>query len=171
MDLTWLKTLAPTVATALGGPLAGLAVEAVGKALGIDAPTIQTVEAALSQGKLSGDQVLALKQAELAMQSHEADLGFKFSDLEVADRKDARAMQAATHSMVPAMLTLMLGLAFVGSLAALFMLTVPAANKDIVVYVVGQLATLFGAAVAFWIGTTRNSATKTDLLARASPIT
>ena len=44
MNLSWLSQLAPTVATALGGPLAGMAVEAVGKALGVPpaSPSIKT---------------------------------------------------------------------------------------------------------------------------------
>jgi hypothetical protein len=31
----WISQIAPTIATAMGGPLAGLAVEAVSKALGV----------------------------------------------------------------------------------------------------------------------------------------
>ena len=34
--MDWLMKLVPTIATCLGGPLAGLAVTAVSKALGID---------------------------------------------------------------------------------------------------------------------------------------
>jgi hypothetical protein len=39
--MDWLKTIAPTIATALGGPLAGLAIEAVSKAIGIDPKDVQ----------------------------------------------------------------------------------------------------------------------------------
>ena len=34
--MSWIEQVAPTVATALGGPLAGLAVEAVSKAMGVN---------------------------------------------------------------------------------------------------------------------------------------
>ena len=34
--MDWLRQIAPTIATALGGPLAGLAVDAISKAVGID---------------------------------------------------------------------------------------------------------------------------------------
>ena len=34
--MDWLKTIAPTIATALGGPLAGMAVSAVAKAIGCE---------------------------------------------------------------------------------------------------------------------------------------
>ena len=34
--MDWLKQIAPTIATALGGPLAGMAVSAISKAIGVD---------------------------------------------------------------------------------------------------------------------------------------
>ena len=62
--MDWLKTIAPTIATALGGPLAGLAIEAVSKAIGIDPKDVQST---ISEGKLSADQIMLLKQAEIQM--------------------------------------------------------------------------------------------------------
>ena len=52
--MDWLKTLAPTLATALGGPLAGLAVNAISSALGIDP---SKVEETIQSGKLTADQI------------------------------------------------------------------------------------------------------------------
>jgi len=34
--MSWLRCVAPTIASALGGPFAGLAVDAVSKAIGIE---------------------------------------------------------------------------------------------------------------------------------------
>lgn len=82
-----LLKIAPTVATALGGPLAGMAVEALGGVLGDDPEAIKrTVE----RGQLTGEQLAALKQAELDLKQKEMDMGFKFADLEVRDRESAR---------------------------------------------------------------------------------
>ena len=39
--MEWLAQIAPGIATALGGPLAGLAVTAISKALGIDEKDVQ----------------------------------------------------------------------------------------------------------------------------------
>ena len=47
--MDWLKTIAPTVATALGGPLAGMAVSAIAKAIGCSPDEVQDV---ISSGKL-----------------------------------------------------------------------------------------------------------------------
>lgn len=50
-----LKPVATTLATALGGPFAGLAVEAIGSALGVDKPTQETITKALTSGHLTGE--------------------------------------------------------------------------------------------------------------------
>ena len=49
-----LKKIVPTIATVFGGPLAGLAVDEVGKAFNIDLPTKEKIENIL-RGLLSGD--------------------------------------------------------------------------------------------------------------------
>ena len=40
--MEWLTQIAPSIATALGGPLAGLAVSAISKALNIDEKDVQS---------------------------------------------------------------------------------------------------------------------------------
>jgi len=62
--MDWLKSIAPTIATALGGPLAGLAINAVSSALGIDPDKVQET---IASGKLTADQVASIQQAELAL--------------------------------------------------------------------------------------------------------
>lgn len=62
-------SVAPGLATALGGPLAGAAVKVMAdKVLGKPDATQDEVTAALSTGSLSGDQILALKTAEQQFQ-------------------------------------------------------------------------------------------------------
>ena len=41
--MEWLKAIAPTAATLLGGPLAGMAVEAIGNALGVSDATKEKI--------------------------------------------------------------------------------------------------------------------------------
>ena len=165
-------TVAPWIGTALGGPLGGMAVEAAANALGISEKTTDAVKAAISGA--SPEQMLALKKADQDFALQMQTLGFKqVADLEAiaaGDRKDARAMQVANKSPVPAILTWFLVLSFVGTLVGLFSLTVPPTNRDIVVYMVGQLSGFTAAAVAFWLGTTRQSENKTELIAKAPPL-
>ena len=165
-------TVAPWIGTALGGPLGGMAVEAAANALGLSEKTTDAVKAAISGA--SPEQMLALKKADQDFALQMQALGFKqVADLEAiaaGDRKDARAMQVANKSFVPAWLTWFLVGSFIGTLVALFALPVPPTNRDIVVYMVGQLSGFTAAAVAFWLGTTRSSEHKTELIAKAPPL-
>jgi allophanate hydrolase subunit 2 len=96
MDFDWKKLLgsvAPTLASALGGPLAGLAVKEIGDALGIDKPTQEAVTARL-QGA-TADDLLKVKQADQAFKERMAELGVDLARLEQADRSSARELEKA----------------------------------------------------------------------------
>lgn len=168
---TLVSAVAPWIGTALGGPLGGMAVEAAANALGLSDKTVDSVKQALSG--VTPEQMLALKNADQAFALQMQALGFKqVSDMEglaVADRKDARLLQATRPSVVPALLTCFVVGAFTATLVLLLKFDVPATNRDIVVYMIGQLSGGFTSALAFWLGTTRDSGRKTELLAQAPP--
>lgn len=84
-------TLAPTVASALGGPLAGAAVTAIGELLGISEPTQDKIKVAIENGSLTGEQVSAIRQLELKLKGEEEERGFRYAELEFKDRDSARA--------------------------------------------------------------------------------
>jgi hypothetical protein len=167
-----LKTVAPWIGTALGGPLGGLAVEAATSALGLSDKTTGALKAAL--GGATAEQMLALKKADQDFAVKMQELGFKqTADLEAiaaGDRASARDMQKVNHSPVPALLTCFVVGAFTATLVLLLKFDVPATNRDIVVYMIGQLSGGFTSALAFWLGTTRDSGRKTELLAQAPAV-
>ena len=83
--MNWLdtiKTIAPVVASALGGPLAGVAVTAIGELFGIDAPSAAKIQASIENGQMTGEQISGLRQLELKLKSEEAERGFKYAELE-----------------------------------------------------------------------------------------
>ncbi len=163
--------VAPWIGTALGGPLGGMAVEAAANALGISEKTQDAVKQALSGA--TPDQMLALKKADEDFALQMQALGFKnTADLEAiaaGDRDSARKMQEAKPSIVPALLTCFVVGAFTATLILLLKFDVPTTNRDIVVYMIGQLSGGFTSALAFWLGTTRDSGRKTELLAQSAP--
>lgn len=161
--------IAPTVATALGGPLAGLAVDAVGSAFGWTDATKEKVEEAFSKGQLSGDQILALKQAEIALVAQEKELGFKFAELEFRDRQGARDMQTATRSLMPAILSALVTLGYFSILIGMMRGALKVDDSQALLIMLGSLGTAWGAVMAFWFGSTHGSAEKTRLLAAAPP--
>lgn len=172
MDFTSIiKTVAPWIGTAMAGPLGGMAVEAAANALGLSDKTVDAVKTAISGA--TPEQMLALKQADQAFALQMQALGFKnivdMEALAAGDRKDARAMQVAKPSPVPALLTCFVVGAFTTTLILLLKFDVPATNRDILVYMIGQLSGGFTSALAFWLGTTRESGRKTELLAQSTP--
>jgi hypothetical protein len=170
--MDWKATIgavAPTLASALGGPLAGLAVDAIGKAFGWSESTQEKVQDALTKGQLSGDQILALKQAEIALVQQEKELGFKFAELDASDRKDARDMQKVTRSQVPAVLSIGVTLGYFGVLLGMMSGGLKAGDSQALLLMLGSLSTAWGVVMAFWFGSTAGSAEKSRLLAQSQP--
>lgn len=161
--------VAPTLATALGGPLAGLAVESLGKVLGMDSPTVEKVKDAFAQGALTGEQIAQLKQAEIALSVRMRELDISEQQLYAGDRDSARKMQIATQSLWPGILSAITTLAVLGVIAArMFGLALP--DDSTTVQLIGSLTTGWGLCLSYWFGTTRGSSEKNQLLAQAPAI-
>jgi hypothetical protein len=173
MDFTTVvRAVAPWIGTALGGPLGGMAVDAVVQALGLTERTAEAVKTAIAGA--TPEQMLALKVADQNFAVQMQALGFKqLADMEAlaaGDRDSARRMHTSSPSFVPALLTCFVVGAFTATLVLLLKFDVPATNRDIVVYMIGQLSGGFTSALAFWLGTTRESGRKTELLAQSTPV-
>ncbi|CAA2101359.1 hypothetical protein [Variovorax paradoxus] len=99
MEFDWKATIgavAPGLATALGGPLAGAAVKVIAdKVFGNPNATEADVAAALASGSLTGDQVRALKQAEMEMQVEMARINQVADAAYLADTDSARKQTVA----------------------------------------------------------------------------
>lgn len=172
MDFTSIiRTVAPWIGTALGGPLGGMAVEAAANALGLSDKTIDAVKTAIIGA--TPEQMLALKQADQAFAIQMQALDFKqISDLEAlaaGDRASARSMQTAKPSPVPALLSIGVTIGYFGVLIAVGAKILPSDNSSFI-QMLGSLGTGWGMVMAFWFGTTRDSGRKTELLAKADPV-
>jgi hypothetical protein len=165
-------TVAPWIGTALGGPLGGMAVEAVGNALGLSEKTESSIKAALAG--VTPDQMLAIKNADQAFALQMQALGFKqVSDMEafaVADRKDARDMQKTTRSIIPATLSVMITTGYFGILIGMLSGKFSISDSQALLIMLGSLSTGWGVVMAFWFGTTNDSGRKTELLAKSAPV-
>lgn len=157
--MEWLKSIAPTIASALGGPLAGLAVEAVSKAIGIDPKDVQTT---IDSGKLTSDQIGQIKLAEIEMAARAQELGLDFEKLSVQDRSSARDMQSATKSMIPSILAMLVTLGFFGILVGL--MTEQFKTSDALMMMLGSLGTAWTGIIAFYFGSSAGSQAKDQLL-------
>ena len=164
--MEWLTQIAPGIATALGGPLAGLAVTAISKALGIDEKDVQST---IESGKLSAEQLASLKQAEIELQAKAQELGLNFEKLTVDDRKSAREMQISTKSLVPALLSILVVTAW--GLIQYFLLThlIAQEMRELVARVLGTLDSALMLVLSFYFGSSSSSQNKDELLHRSTP--
>lgn len=164
--MDWLKQIAPTIATAFGGPLAGMAVTAISKAIGVEPDKVQDM---ISNNKLSSDQIAQLKNAEIELQKQAQELGLNFEKLAVDDRKSARDMQAATRSYVPPILATVVTVGFFGILGMMMTGKVDSSNPALMM-MLGSLGTAWTGIIAYYFGSSAGSQAKTDLLSKAQPI-
>ncbi len=156
-----LKSLAPTVASVLGGPLAGMAVTALGGIFGMSEPTQDKIADVIRNGQMTPEQVSALKALEMKYQAEEKERQFKYSELEFKDRDSARNMQVATRSVTPEFLSWLI----IGATLALegYVLTqgIPTQVSDLVAgRILGTLDMAFGTVLAFWLGSSFSSRQK-----------
>ena len=178
--LNVIKTLAPTIATVLGGPLAGGAVTALESVFGITAqPNASTddrqdaLAAAISGA--TPQQLADMRKADQDYAVAMATAGFKDTEtlagLKVQDTVSARNMQTANKSLVPAWLTFVITCGFFGLLIGLFVAPVPEASKALIYSATGTLGTVWLVVVHFWFGSTSDTTQVNDLLAKSTPPT
>lgn len=163
---SFLSGVAPTIASALLGPLGGVAVAGLSKVLGIDGGTVADVTKAISDGRVTPEQVAEIRKLELAYQADEKERGFRYSELEFKDRDSARAMQISTHSSTPTVLTYMVTVGFFSILG--WMLADPhVIDSPPLMVMLGSLGTAWTGCISYWFGTTSGSLAKTSLLAQS----
>jgi gas vesicle protein len=167
--MDWFKTLAPVLGTALGGPIGGAAAAFIADKLGLESKTIEAVTEVLNSGKLSPDQLSAIKLAEIEFQKFLKQHDIKLEEIAAADRGSAREMLKATRAKTPAILTYLLTFGFFGVLWAMFAYPDMKDSAPLMI-MLGSLGTAWTAACAFWFGTTNGSQNQTDLLANSTPV-
>lgn len=164
--LNTIKTIAPTVASALGGPLAGVAVSAIGNLFGIKEANVEKIQSAIENAQLTGDQISAIKQLEIKLKAEEAERGFRYAELEFKDRDSARKanVDGGTQKMLFWLSLLLLTITLGAELVVLFN-GYPKTLADIVVgRVLGLMDSVALMVLSYWYGTSNGSARKTDLL-------
>ena len=86
--MDWLKIIAPTAATMLGGPLAGLAVKFLADKLGAPASTVDAVTTALSDLNTTPEGHIKLARIDADLRTHAMDVGINLEQLAVQNAAD-----------------------------------------------------------------------------------
>ena len=157
-----LSTVAPTLATAVGGPLAGVAVQMIGKALGLPETTQETVEQAVLGA--SPETLLALKQADQDFTKAMRALDIDLEKIYAEDRDSARKMQIETKSNVPGWLAFLITAGFYSILIWLLSYGMPSTGGEALLLLLGSLATAWTGVVAYYFGSSAGSARKDEIL-------
>lgn len=157
--------VAPTAARMLGGPLAGMAVDALGSALGLSSATKDSIAKAVSQSNLTGDQIAAMKAADNDLQAKLKALDIDLDRIYADDRKSARDMQISTRSNTPHILAVVLVAGFFGLLLLMAFHALPDGNTTLLNIMFGTLSASFGSVMNFFFGSSRASDAKTDIIA------
>lgn len=162
-----LKSVAPTVASALLGPLGGVAVSALGSVLGVSDATQDKIADVIKSAGMTPEQITALKQLELQYQENEKARGFKYAELAFQDRASARGANVAGGTQRPLFwLSLLLLVVTLGSEVAVLFKGYPTGTSELVVgRVLGLMDAVAMLVLSYWYGTTNGSAQKSELLA------
>lgn len=165
---TALKTIAPLIGTALGGPVGGAAAGYAVKALFGDDKTKTPKDAAelIKSGNLSPEQMSALKQADMDFKKHLADNNLKLEEVAAQDRDSARKMQVSTRSNMPALVAMLALAGFFGILSALIFVELPTGAQAPLNIMLGVLGTLVVGVSNFYFGSSAGSKAKTELMAK-----
>lgn len=165
----FLEKIAPTIATALLGPLGGVAVSALGNLFGVSEPTQQKIADAIQSGQITPDQLSKLKELELQYQNEEKERGFKYAELKVKDVDSARNREIQTKDNTNKILAFTIVGAFIAMVGAT-LLGYAKVESVLAGTLVGYLSAKAEQVLAYYFGSNRDSHRKTELLAQSQPV-
>lgn len=158
-----LGQLAPTIASALGGPLAGMAVKTLSNVLlGHENGTDEDISAALQAA--TPDQLSALKKIDADFKVQMKELDIDLERIAASDRDSARQMQTATKDWVPKILAVVITTGFFGILVWMLINGMPKTGTEALLMMLGALGTAWTGVVNFYYGSSAGSKQKTDAL-------
>lgn len=163
-------TVAPWIATALTGPLGGMAVGALADALGLSDKTESAIKQALSGA--TPEQMLAIKQADQNFAVRMQELGFQnvqaLEKIAADDRDSARKREISVQDYTPRILAYLIIGGFLG-MAYGVLFKQMSADSVLAGTIIGYLSAKAEQVAAYYFGSTAGSRQKTELLANSIP--
>lgn len=164
-----ISTIAPTIATAFGGPLAGVATSAISKAvLGKSDGTDEELNNALIA--TSPEMLVKIKEVDEQFKIRMQELSIDLEKISFENVKDARnreieiaKLQKPDHT--PKILAYLAIIGFFVILYALFVRTLPEGlPRDAFLILMGTLTKIVGDLYNYYFGSSAGSARKTDMI-------
>jgi len=173
MSFDWkniVKTVAPVLGTALGGPAGGAALSILSQTiLGKTGGTEEELAAVIAGG-LKPEVMLALKQADLNFKIEMRKLDVEEERIAVDNTKDARGREikiaeSGKKDYTQQVLAYIAIVGFFGVIYALFAKVVPEGfQRDAFLIMLGTLAKIVGDLYNYYFGSSKGSEQKTSLI-------
>lgn len=156
--LNLLKGVAPTLATAVAGPLGGAAISALAAKFNVSDSVEAVAEA------IAGDPDAAVKLQEMELE---------YAKLDAADRDSARKAHLAIATspdahwleklVVPILALGTVGLCFM-LIGVLLFINIPDSQENIIIYALGFITSAAGQVLSYFFGSSQGSKDKTEVM-------
>jgi hypothetical protein len=164
-DFDWravLRTVAPTVATMIGGPLAGMAATVVGRVLlgrGDDAATsVAEAETAIASAAATPEGLIRLRDLQNEMEKARIAASIRLEEISASDRDSARHREAVVQDKTPRTL----GILVVGTfLAYAIYATYLDPSAGTINLIIGWLGGVATSVITYYFGSSAGSRDKT----------
>jgi hypothetical protein len=163
--LSLVRTVAPSIATAYAGPLAGMATRAISEAL-LGKPDGTEAELAEAAKNATPEQLLALKKAEQDFTVRMRELEIDIQRIDAADRDSAREREVKTGDWTPKALAGAVTLGFFGVLGYMIAYGLPSQGGEALLVMLGTLGTAWGGIVSYYFGSSAGSKEKSEAMNR-----
>ena len=162
-------SVAPTIATALGGPVAGMAVKALSNAFfGHGDASQDEIQAALANP--TADQLSALKKIDADFRVQMKSLDIDLERIAAGDRASARDMQKETKDWIPRALAVSVTIGFFAILLYMLVYGLPTTGNEALLLLLGALQTAWGGIIAFYFGSSSGSQQKDKMIYNSKPL-
>lgn len=166
MSFDWkslVGSVAPTIATALGGPLAGMATKAIsGALLGKEDGSEKEISEALLSG--DPDSLLKLKEIEQSFAARMKELDIDLEKIASDDRKSARQREIDTKDNAPKILAGVIVSGFFLILAVISFVELPDASQAPVNILLGALTAMLTQVGNYYFGSSAGSSNKNKMI-------
>ena len=164
--LNLVRTVAPTIASAVGGPLAGMATRAISEAL-LGKPDGTETELMEAAAKATPEQLLALKNAEQDFAVRMRELDIDLERIANEDRNSARNREIKTKDWTPRILAWLVTAGYFGVLFYMLTNGLPTTGgSEAMLVMLGTLGTAWGGIMAYYFGSSAGSKEKTEAMNR-----
>ena len=142
-----LKSLAPTIASAAGGPMAGMAVKMAAQKLGVPEATANEIEDIIER---EPEKAVLLKEADKDFKDRirEMEIDLESFKTEVEDRQHAR--ETFKNDWTPKVFGILALLLYGAYVMAVTIMPHDQNDETIISLVLGQLSGILGTMAAFW---------------------